>query len=119
MPAMGKFVTTLLEQDGVFVLRCQGYLDDKGGDELQQAVIASFSKGHQRFILNFAGSPVINSQGISHLIEIAEIVVEDRQGKLAFVGLSDLSLNVFKTVGLLRMGEQFSDEEEAISAYRQ
>ena len=119
MPPMSKLVTTTLEQNGVFLIRCQGYLDDKGGIQLRETIVASFAKGHQRFVLNFKGSPVINSQGVSHLIEIAEIVVEDRHGKLGFVGLSELALNVFKTVDLLRVGEEFSDEEEALSAYRQ
>lgn len=111
---MASFVCSTQEVKDVFVVRCNGYLDDKGGTQVRHAVENSFAKGFQKVLLNFKDSPVINSQGISHIIEIAELVVEDRQGKLVFVGLSELVNSVFKTVGLLRMAEAFPDEGEAL-----
>ncbi|HNV71798.1 MAG TPA: STAS domain-containing protein [Candidatus Ozemobacteraceae bacterium] len=111
---MATFICSSEEVKDVFVVRCNGYLDDKGGSQVRNTVENSFAKGFQKVVLNFSDSPVINSQGISHIIEIAELVVEDRQGKLAFVGLSELANSVFKTVGLLRMAEAFPDEDEAL-----
>jgi len=65
-------------------------------------------------MLNFMGSPVINSQGIAQLIELTEIIIDEKKGKVAFVGLNELTLSVFRMVGLLKMGTAYPDENSAI-----
>lgn len=100
-----------------FVLRSFGYLDENGGVAMRKAVEDAFPKGFRNFVLNFEGSPVINSQGIAQLIEITEIVVDEKKGKLAYTGLNDLTMNVFKMVGLLKMGTAFPTEDAAVGSF--
>lgn len=99
----------------VCVLRPCGYVDEKGGAILFDATEEVLAEGFQKILLNFAESPVINSQGIAQIIELAEIVVDEKGGSLAFCGLSELAASVFKMVGLLQMGDSYTDEQEAIS----
>ena len=101
---MGKFLVTTATEKGIFIVRSSGYIDEKGGSEIVKAVQSGITKESKKFILNFKDSPVINSQGISQIIEIAEIVVDELNGDLDYVGLSESAYGVFKMVGLLQIG---------------
>ncbi|HOY65577.1 MAG TPA: STAS domain-containing protein [Candidatus Ozemobacteraceae bacterium] len=115
---MSAFSCSGEARGGVYLLRTSGYLDESGGGALQKAVEETFPKGFRNFVLNFTGSPVINSQGIAHLIEIAEIIIDEKKGRLAFTGLNDLTMNVFKMVGLLKMGSAFPTEDAAVASFQ-
>ena len=112
---MGKFLVTTATEKGIFIVRSSGYIDEKGGSEIVKAVQSGITKESKKFILNFKDSPVINSQGISQIIEIAEIVVDELNGDLDYVGLSESAYGVFKMVGLLQIGTPCQTEEEAIA----
>ena len=99
----------------ICVLHPIGYVDEKGGAALFEYVEKALEEGSKKILLNFTDSPVINSQGIAQLIEMAEIIVDEKGGDLAFCGLSELSHSVFKMVGLLQMGDAYEDEKEALS----
>ena len=111
---MTNFSLQTDKTDGVYIIRSNGYLDEKGGAVLFEAVQNALPEGYQKFILNLTDSPVINSQGIAQIIEISEIIVDEKSGELAFVGLSELTMGVFKMVGLLQMGDFYPSESEAL-----
>jgi len=111
---MSTFTCETATQSDSFIVRTRGYLDEGGGRATREAVEAALPQGFRRLILNLGGSPVINSQGITQLLEIAEQVVMRRKSKLAFVGLTDLQRNVFNVMGLLRLGKAFADEAAAL-----
>ncbi len=115
---MSNFSIQTATVDGIYIIRSNGYLDEKGGASVFEAVQDALPSGYQKFILNFAQSPVINSQGIAQIIELSEIIVDEKSGDLAFVGLSELTSGVFKMVGLLQMGEAFPSEEDAIEEFK-
>lgn len=99
----------------VCVLRPVGYVDEKGGAALFEVAEKALEEGSKKILLNFTESPVINSQGIAQLIELAEIIVDEKGGDLAFCGLSELSTSVFKMVGLLQMGDAYENEKDALN----
>ena len=101
----------------IFVVRTNGYFDEKGGEAVRKAVEEAFINGCQKFVLNFSGSPVINSPGIAQLLELTEIIVDERKDQLAYVGLNELTMGVFKMVGLLSYGEAFAEESEALASF--
>lgn len=98
----------------VCVLRPVGYVDEKGGAALVAATEEALENGFLKILLNFEESPVINSQGIAQIIEMAEVIVDEKDGDLAYCGLSEISASVFKMVGLLQMGTNYTDEKEAL-----
>ena len=114
---MRQYTCTGEARGTVFVLKSTGYLDENAGMTMRKAVEEAFPKGFRNFVLNFEGSPVINSQGNAQLIESTEMVVDEKKGKLAFTGLNDLTRNVFKMVGLLRMGDAFPTEDAAVGSF--
>ncbi len=101
-------------QGTICIIRTSGYLDEAGGQVLSETIGKWLPKGIRHFVLNFKGSPVINSQGIARLIELTEVVVDEKKGGLAFVGLNELTMGVFRMVGLLKVGQAFPDEASAI-----
>jgi anti-anti-sigma factor len=111
---MPPFTVQTEFQGNVCIVRSQGYLDENGGAAIRKAVEEGFPRGVVNFVLNFAGSPVINSQGIAQLIEMTEIVIDEKKGKLGYVGLNELTHGVFKMVGLLKMGKAYSEESVAV-----
>ena len=113
---MSNFTITTANVKGVFILRPWGYVDENGGAAIVATVQKALPEGHQKFILNLAASPVINAQGIAQIIELAEIIVDEKNGELAYTGLSELASGVFKMVGLLQMGEAYPTEQEAVEA---
>jgi len=112
---MPKFTCQAEVHGAIYIIRTSGYLDESGGRVIVEAVEEAFPKGFRNFVLNFKGSPVINSQGIAQIIELTEIVVDEKKGSLAFVGLNELTAGVFKMVGLLKVGKAFPDETLAIN----
>lgn len=112
---MSNFSIKTDNKDGVYIIRSCGYLDESGGAAVFAAVQEAIPDGYQKFILNLQESPVINSQGIAQIIELSEIIVDEKNGELAFVGLSELTSGVFKMVGLLQMGTAYSTEEAALA----
>jgi len=116
---MSNFTVNIDKSNDIFIVRSSGYLDEGGGAAVFEAVHKNLPADCHKVILNLKDSPVINSQGIAQLIELSEIIVDDKGGELAFVGLSDLTYGVFKMVGLLQMGNPFESEAEAIEAMHQ
>ena len=111
---MANIVVNKEIKGDVYILRPSGYVDEKGGATLAQETNEALGKGFQKILINFTESPVINSQGIAQIIELAEIIVDEKGGDLAFCGLSELAGSVFKMVGLLQMGFAYKDENEAL-----
>lgn len=112
---MSNFSIKTDNKNGVYIIRSCGYLDETGGATVFAAVQEALPEGYQKFILNLHESPVINSQGIAQIIELSEIIVDEKNGEIAFVGLSGLTSGVFKMVGLLQMGTAYPTEEAALA----
>jgi anti-anti-sigma factor len=111
---MANFSLVTEKKDQIYIIRTNGYVDEHGGAVVFEAVQKALPEGYQKFILDLRASPVINSQGIAQIIELSEIIVDEKSGDITFVGLSELTMGVFKMVGLLQMGEAFPSEDEAI-----
>ncbi len=111
---MATFSTPAEMVGPVFVIRPAGYLDEAGGKTLRSAFQEPLQKGCRKFLLNLSGTPVINSQGITQILEICEAVIYEQKGSLGLVGLSELYTDVFEVVGILNLVTLFADEAEAL-----
>lgn len=114
---MAQFTLQSAKQGDVCIIRTQGYLNDEAGRAIRAACEPAATQGTVRFVLNFAESPVINSPGITELLELSEWLVYERKARLVFVGLKDLHKNVFKVVGLLKLAAVHETEEAALAAF--
>lgn len=106
-----------IENHGPFaVIRSSGYINNLGGEKIAEECRKLMETGCDRFILNLGGSTVVNSIGISILIEIIESV-NRKKGRLAFSNLTPTIAKTFRIMGLLQFSELFDGESEALSAF--
>lgn len=95
------------------VVYIDGYLNSLMGEEVERVVLESLDAGGRKFLLNFEGTRLINSIGISIIIDIVEKIME-RDGMLAFCALSRINRELFQMTGVARCVHVFDREEEAL-----
>ncbi len=100
-------------RDGVAVIYTEGYINNQGGEEIARVAYELIDKGHTRLLLNLAGTKIVNSIGISILIEIIEKILEI-DGRLAFCSLTPTIEKTFHIMGLAQYAGIYQDEAAAI-----
>lgn len=93
-------VTETHENPRIIVIKTTGYLEDKAGEKIKSIVQTYIDKGEKRYIFHLGGSPIINSTGISCILELTEEITCELQGRLAFCCLSKAINDVFKIMNL-------------------
>ena len=78
---MSDFQVTVKEVDNVVVLATDGYLNNIGGEKISEICDEYLDKGKNMFLINLEKSTVVNSIGVSILIEIIEKLQEVDGGK--------------------------------------
>lgn len=104
------------EKSGVCIVRPAGYLDEVGGRELRLAFDQPLQRGFKKFVLDLQGTPVINSQGITQILELGEALLYDQKATLVIIGLSELYLDVFQVVGITQFAAIKTSEEAALQS---
>ncbi len=99
-------------RDGVAVIYTDGYINNQGGEEIARLAYELIDKGQSKLLLNLAGTKIVNSIGISILIEIIEKMLEI-DGKLAFCCLTPTIEKTFHIMGLAQYAGIYADEDAA------
>ena len=99
----------------VAVLSTDGYINNQGGEEIARQAYAQLESGARALVLNLEKTRIVNSIGISILIEVLERVM-DRKGKLAFCGLTPTIDKTFRIMGLAQYAAIYPTEAEAVRA---
>ncbi len=97
---------TIDRRDGLAVIYTEGYINNQGGEEIARAAYALLDEGYRCVLLNLTGTKIINSIGISILIEIIEKMIEV-EGKLAFCALTPTIEKTFHIMGLAQYASIF------------
>ena len=74
---MSDFQVTVKEVDSVVVIATDGYLNNIGGEKISEVCDEYMDKGRNTFLINLEKSTVVNSIGVSILIEIIEKLQEN------------------------------------------
>lgn len=107
---------TVTERDnGLAIIYTDGYINNQGGEEIARVAYELIEKGHAKLLLNLARTKIVNSIGISILIEIIEKMLEI-DGKLAFCSLTPTIEKTFHIMGLAQYAGIHADEEAALAA---
>ena len=105
------------EQSGkVLVVRTQGYLDDSGGSVFGEKCGEFIDKGQIYFVFNLEKTPVINSTGLSTLLDTMVQIIDYNDGEVAITGLTKLTQTALQMTGVLTLCETYPTEAEAIEA---
>ena len=103
---------TIDRRDFLAVIQTEGYINNQGGEEIARAAYELLESGYTRLLLDLTGTKIINSIGISILIEIIEKMLEV-DGKLAFCSLTPTIEKTFHIMGLAQYAKIFPDETSA------
>jgi anti-anti-sigma factor len=99
---------------GLAVVYTDGYINNQGGEEIAQAANTLMEEGYRALLLNLSGSKIVNSIGISILIEVLERMLE-LGGKLAFCCLTPTIQKTFHIMGLTQYAQVYPDEAAALA----
>ena len=69
---MSDFNLNVREEGSVVIIETTGYLNNVGGEKISEVCYEKMDGGKKHFLLNMENSKVVNSIGVSILIEIIE-----------------------------------------------
>lgn len=116
MKSMGQFNININQTGKVAVITTEGYLDDAGGKIFHEKCTEIIDSGAVFLVFNLEKTPVINSTGLSTMLDIMVQVIDYNEGEVAICGLSQLTKTALQMTGVLTLAEAYSTEAEAISA---
>jgi anti-anti-sigma factor len=99
----------------VALLHTDGYINNQGGEEIAREAYSQLDSGARAIVLNLEKTRIVNSIGISILIEVLEKVM-DKKGVLAFCHLTPTIDKTFRIMGLAQYAQIFSTQEQALQA---
>jgi anti-anti-sigma factor len=105
---------TVDRRDSLAVIYTEGYINNQGGEEIARVAYKLIDEGYRVLLLNLGGTKIVNSIGISILIEIIEKMLEIN-GRLGFCCLTPTIEKTFHIMGLAQYAPIFSDEPSALA----
>ena len=96
------------------ILYTKGYINNVGGEEIANRAYELMDAGVVTLLLNLRETKIVNSIGISILIEIIEKMME-KDGKIAFCCLTPVIHKTFQIMGLANYAAIFENEEAAVA----
>ncbi|HSP33565.1 MAG TPA: STAS domain-containing protein [Thermoanaerobaculia bacterium] len=95
------------------ILYTKGYINNVGGEEIANRAYELMEDGVTILLLNLRETKIVNSIGISILIEIIEKMME-KGGKIAFCCLTPVIHKTFQIMGLANYATIFDSEDSAL-----
>jgi len=100
-------------RDNGAILYTKGYINNVGGEEIANRAYELMEEDVRTLLLNLRETKIVNSIGISILIEIIEKMME-KGGRIAFCCLTPVIHKTFQIMGLANYATIFDSEETAL-----
>ena len=110
---MADFSLDVKDEGDVVIIETTGYLNNVGGEKISEACYEKMENGKKLFLLDLENSKVVNSIGVSILIEIIE-KLQDVDGKLGYYNLAPIVEKTFNIMGLTKYSTVFGSKSEAL-----
>jgi len=101
-------------KDNSLIIKTSGYINNIAGEQISEEFAKHKDGGIKKVIMDLKESTVVNSIGISYLIEIIEKLNESN-GKLYFMNLDPTIEKTFSIMGLFQFAEKTDSVEDALS----
>lgn len=111
---MADFKLQVKEVQAVTIIATEGYLNNEGGEMIYNLCTAKMSEGKNKFLLNLAGTKVVNSIGVSLVIEVIE-KLQEIDGRIGYYNLTPIIEKTFNIMGLTKYSTIFETEDEAVN----
>ena len=108
-----QFSLTSEVRDNRLVIVTSGYVNNVGGEAIAKEFDRYFQNGTKQVVINLAQSKVVNSIGMSFLIEIVE-KLQEVDGKLVFTNLDPAVEKMLTIMGLFNFAGKEKSVEEAL-----
>jgi anti-anti-sigma factor len=105
---------TVERREGIAVIYTDGYINNQGGEEIARVAYQLIDEGYRNLVLNLEKTKIVNSIGISILIEIIEKMLEI-DGRLGFCHLTPTIHKTFHIMGLAQYTTIYPDEASALA----
>ena len=109
------FSLTAEVRENRLIIATTGYINNVGGAAIAKEFNTHFAKGTKNVILNLAQSKVVNSIGMSFLIEIIE-QLNEVGGKLVFTNLDPAVEKMLAIMGLFSYADKQPTVAEALAS---
>ena len=96
------------------ILYTKGYINNVGGEEIANRAYELMDSDVKLLLLNLRETKIVNSIGISILIEIIEKMME-KGGAITFCCLTPVIHKTFQIMGLANYAKIFDSEENAVA----
>lgn len=111
---MGNEFNVVTElRDKILIMKTDGYINNVGGEKILEEFSKHYSSGISKVVMDLEKSKVVNSIGISYLIELIEQISQNN-GKMIFTNLDPTIEKTFKIMGLFQFAEK-ADSNDSVS----
>ena len=110
---MSDTIKNIEEKTGVVVISTNGYFNNIAGDAVLEVFNQKMESGNTKFLIDMADSKVVNSIGVSILIEIIE-KLQAVDGKMAFTNLAGIVEKTFNIMGITKYCDVYESIEVGI-----
>ena len=86
---MSSFIKNIKESNQIVIIETDGYLNKEGGEAIAAICFEKIKAGQVNFLINMATTKVVNSIGVSILIEIIE-KLQEVDGKIGYYNLAPI-----------------------------
>jgi anti-anti-sigma factor len=87
-----------------FIIKTEGYINNVAGEKISEVFSDNTNANIKNAIFDLEKSKVINSIGISYLLEVIELL-SDKNGKIIFLNLDPSVEKTFKIMGLFQFAQ--------------
>jgi len=109
-----KFNLSVEVKDSAVILRTTGYINNIAGEKIAEVCYEYIAKGFKYFLLDMKESSIVNSIGVSIIIEIIE-KLQEINGRIGYFNLAPIVAKTFKIMGLVEYSTIYNSEEEALA----
>jgi anti-anti-sigma factor len=102
-------------RDNCLVITTSGYVNNVGGEAIAAEFARHFENGTKQVVINLGQSKVVNSVGMSFLIEIIERL-QEVEGKLVFTDLDPAVEKMLSIMGLFQYAGKEKTVEDALAS---
>jgi anti-anti-sigma factor len=110
---MSDFKTKVSAVNEVVIIETEGYLNNEGGQMVYDICMEKMASGSRKFLLNLSGTKVVNSIGVSIIIEVIE-KLQEVEGKLGYYNMAPIVEKTFHIMGLSKYSSLYKTEELAL-----
>ena len=109
-----KFSLSVEEKSGVVIIKTSGYINNVAGEQIAEVCFKKIDEGIHKFLLDLKDSSIVNSIGVSIIIEIIE-KLQEVDGHIGYFNLAPIVAKTFKIMGLVQYSTIYETEDEALA----